>query len=80
MRNKLYGRGFAVYVTPDETEGVKSKKIVALPDTTFGKRKIKIQPVLERTKAEKHPDRIPSAKKAPELELLSVQRPQFSTI
>lgn len=82
MRNKLYGRGFAVYVTPTESGGVVSRKIVSPLDTSFGKRKgviIPVEHVPDQKKAEKFPsgERRLNLKKVPELEVLSVRISQF---
>ncbi|KAF7931196.1 uncharacterized protein EAE98_002380 [Botrytis deweyae] len=77
MRNKLYGRGFAVYVTPTGSEQVGSRKNVALPDSTFGKRKAaRIEPVQDQKKALKFlsGERRLNIKKVVELELLSPER------
>ena len=80
MRNKLYGRGFAVYVTPTESEQAGSRKNVSLPDSTFGKRKaIRIEPVQDQKKALKFlsGERRLNLKKVVELELLSVRLPSI---
>ncbi|QSZ30429.1 hypothetical protein DSL72_004952 [Monilinia vaccinii-corymbosi] len=77
MRNKLYGRGFAVYVTPTESShDIGSRKIVAPLDSTFGKRKTRIEQVQDMKKPENHPSEIRrlNPKRAPELELLSPER------
>ncbi|CAD6446733.1 8eb76dfc-b9fb-478d-85e2-3ad2ef51865f [Sclerotinia trifoliorum] len=76
MRNKLYGRGFAVYVTPGESGENGLRKLVSPPDSTFGKRKIRIEQVQDQEKPEKFPsgERRLNLKKVVELELLSPQR------
>ncbi|KAJ8060989.1 hypothetical protein OCU04_010067 [Sclerotinia nivalis] len=77
MRNKLYGRGFAVYVTPGESGESGLRKLVSPPDSTFGKRKtIRIEQVQDQKKAYKFPsgERRLNLKKVVELELLSPER------
>ncbi|TGO84727.1 hypothetical protein BPOR_0473g00110 [Botrytis porri] len=71
------GKGFAVYVTPTESEQVGSRKNVSLPDSTFGKRKpARIEPVQDQKKAIKFlsGERRLNIKKVVELELLSPER------
>ncbi|KAI9644769.1 Fructose-bisphosphate aldolase 1 [Ciborinia camelliae] len=63
MRNKLYGRGFAVYVTPTTSEEAGSRKMVSPPDSAFGKRKIVR---IEQVPDQKRPERHPSATSRPE--------------
>ncbi|APA14596.1 hypothetical protein sscle_13g093660 [Sclerotinia sclerotiorum 1980 UF-70] len=76
MRNKLYGKGFAVYVTPGESGERGLRKLVSPPDSTFGKRKIRIEQVQNQEKPDKFPsgERRLNLKKVVELELLSPQR------
>jgi len=80
MRNNLYGRGFAVYVTPTESEQAGSRKNVSLPDSTFGKRKaIRIEPVQDQKKALKFlsGERRLYLNQVVESELLSVRLPSI---
>lgn len=79
MRNKLYGRGFAVYVTATDSDNADSRKTIAPPDSTFGKRRpFRIEQVQDKKKPEKYPSGIRrlNLNKVAELELLSVRRPR----
>lgn len=80
MRNKLYGRKWAVYVTPTELEELGSKKNVAPPDTAFGRRKtLKPESITSTPPKKKKPLTLQRSASKPklELDLLTVLTPQF---
>ncbi|ESZ96448.1 hypothetical protein SBOR_3180 [Sclerotinia borealis F-4128] len=77
MRNYLYGRGFAVYATPTGSEDVGSRKTVALPDSTFGKGKTRVERAPDQEKTIRNPSGIRKLNlQKVESELLS---PELST-